>query len=76
MENKTYDALKKVALVYLPALVTFVGTVGTALNWSYTGLAVTVITALDTALGTCLGISANKYNSNDTEQQQPSRKGE
>ena len=62
LSNKQYDFLKIIALKILPAIGTFVGTVGTALNWELTGITVTIITAFDAMLGTMLGISTNSYN--------------
>ena len=62
LSNKQYDFLKLIALKVLPALGAFVGTVGTALNWEFTAIAVTIITAFDTMLGTMLGVSSANYN--------------
>lgn len=62
MDNKTYDILKWVAMIVLPAAATFVGVVGKALNWEFTEITVVVITATGTFLGTVLGVSAAKYN--------------
>lgn len=55
--DKVYDILKWVGLVALPAIATFVGTVGTACGWEFTGITVTVITAAGTLVGTLLGVS-------------------
>lgn len=57
LPDKTYNILKWVGLVALPAVATFVGTVGTAVNWEQTGIAVTVITATGTLVGTLLGVT-------------------
>ncbi|WP_313627503.1 phage holin [Enterococcus italicus] len=62
LDNKQYDFLKLIALKILPAIGTFVGTVGTALNWEFTAITVTIITAFDAMLGTMLGISTDSYN--------------
>ena len=56
--DKAYDILKWVGLIVLPAVATFVGTVGTAAGWVETDLAVTVITAVGTLIGAVLGASA------------------
>ena len=61
MSNKTYDILKWVAITVLPALAALVGTIGTATNWAHTGITVVVITALDTFLGTLVGVSSVNY---------------
>lgn len=55
--DKVYNILKWVGLVALPAIATFVGTVGTAVEWAPTAIAVTVITAAGTLVGTLLGVS-------------------
>ena len=55
--DKVYDVLKWVGLVALPAIATFVGTVGTAVEWEPTAIAVTVITAAGTLVGALLGVS-------------------
>lgn len=65
LSNKQYDFLKIIALKILPAIGTFVGTVGTALNWEFTAIVVTIITAFDTMLGTMLGVSSANYNKGD-----------
>ncbi len=62
MKNKTYDILKWVAITVLPAIAALVGTIGTATSWEHTGITVVVITALDTFLGTLIGVSSINYN--------------
>ena len=61
MQNKTFDTLKWVATIVVPALATLVGVVGKAVNWEYTDITVIIITALGTFLGTVLGISNRTY---------------
>lgn len=55
--DKVYNILKWVGLVAIPAIATFVGTVGQAVDWDQTTLAVTVITALGTLVGALLGVT-------------------
>lgn len=55
--DKAYNILKWAGLVALPATATFVGTIGTACNWEFTGIAVTVITATGTLVGSLIGVS-------------------
>ena len=57
LPDKAYNILKWVGLVALPAVGTFVGTVGTAVNWELTTIAVTVITAAGTLVGALLSVS-------------------
>lgn len=61
IDNKTYDVLKYIALTVLPALAVFVGVIGQAIGWDQTALAVTIITAFDTFLGSLLKVSTNNY---------------
>ena len=61
LSNKTYDILKFIALIVLPAIATLVGTLGNIWDWSYTNQIVPSITAIDVFLGAILGISSIKY---------------
>ncbi|MBR3330648.1 MAG: holin [Mogibacterium sp.] len=62
LPDDVYNVLKYIALYVLPALATFVGTVGIAVGWESTGIAVTIITATATFIGGLIGISAVNYN--------------
>ena len=64
MSNKTYDILKFIAQVVLPALTTFYGVLGATLNIPYTQEVITIAVAFDTMLGTILGISSRNYYKN------------
>lgn len=57
LPDKAYNILKWVGLVALPAVATFVGTVGTAVEWPMTTIAVTVITAAGTLVGALIGVT-------------------
>lgn len=57
LPDKVYNVLKWVGLVALPAVATFVGTVGTAAEWPMTTIAVTVITAAGTLVGALIGVT-------------------
>ena len=57
LPDKAYNILKWVGLVVLPAVATFVGTVGTAVEWPMTTIAVTVITAAGTLVGALIGVT-------------------
>lgn len=60
--NKTYDILKWIAMVAIPALTTFYGVIGATCNIPFTQEVLTIAVAFDTMLGTLLGISTNNYN--------------
>ena len=61
MSNKTYDVLKWVAMLFLPALTTFYGIIGNVWGLPYTEQVVETIAAIDGLLASCLGISTIKY---------------
>lgn len=60
LTNNVYDILKFIATVGLPAFTTLVGTIGTQLGYEMTTVIV-ILTALDTFLGTLLGLSGVSY---------------
>ena len=61
MSNKTYDILKWITLVFLPALTTFVGVILNCFNIEYTDIVLTIMIVFDTFLGSLLGISNINY---------------
>ena len=62
LTNKTYDVLKWVALVLLPALGTLYFALAGIWGFPYGEQIVGTITAIDTFLGVILGISTMQYN--------------
>lgn len=62
MNNKVYDILKNVAMYWLPALGTLYFTLASIWGLPYGEQVVGTITAIDTALGAILGLSAASYN--------------
>ncbi len=60
-KNKTYDKLKTICLIILPALATFYGSLGQIWGFPMTEQVVLTITAFDTFIGACLGISNINY---------------
>ena len=61
MSNKVYDVLKWIAIVFLPALTTFVGVILSSLSVENSDIILTIMTAFGTFLGTILGVSNIKY---------------
>lgn len=61
LKNETYDLLKWIALVFLPALTTFIGVVMKCFNIEYTDIVLTIMVAFDTFLGAILGVSTSNY---------------
>ena len=68
LDNKTYDTLKYVALIALPALQVFWLTIGKIWDISYTLEIGATIGAVALLLGTLLGVSTrNYYDENQTQ---------
>lgn len=63
LKNETYDILKYIALVVLPALATLYLTLSAIWGLPYGEQIAGTITAIDTFLGVLLGVSSAKYNS-------------
>lgn len=61
MKNHHYDALKNIALLWVPALATFVNTVGMVWGIPYTNEVTATITALGVLIGAGLKVSSNNY---------------
>ena len=68
ISNKTYDVLKWIAMVVLPAIGTLYSLLAALWGFPYVEQIVGTITGVATCLGTVLGISSAKYNkTNNTE---------
>ena len=61
MNNQTYDILKRVAIIIVPALATFVNAVGIVWGIPHTNEVTATITAIGVFLGAALGISSKNY---------------
>ena len=64
MNDKTYDVLKWIAMIVLPAVATLYFTLASIWGLQYGEQVVGTITAVDTFLGALLGISNAKYKKN------------
>lgn len=62
LSNKTYDVLKWLVWVFLPALGVFLGVLGQTLGWENTDTALTILTAFTTFLGAITGVSNREFN--------------
>lgn len=67
LNDKVYDVLKWIALIFLPALAVLYGALAPTWNWFEPDKIVYTIVALDTFLGALLGISTIKYNQDQIE---------
>jgi hypothetical protein len=61
LSNKTYNVLKSVALVWLPALTGFYFVLSGILGFTHTAQVMTYLTAIDTCLGILLKASTDSY---------------
>lgn len=62
MSNKTYDLLKEIAQIWLPALATLYFTLASIWGFPYAEQIVGTISAIDVFLGAILKISTIQYN--------------
>ena len=67
LENKTYDILKFIAQIVLPALGTFYFAIASIWGLPYAEQIVGTISAVDVLLGALLGISTSNYNKEKAE---------
>lgn len=67
LDNKTYDVLKWIATIVLPALGTLYFALAGIWNFPFGEQIVGTITAIDTFLGVLLGISTATYNKDKAE---------
>lgn len=65
INNKVYDFLKYLAVVGLPALATFVFTVGPIWDFSHVDQIAKTIVAINTLLGALILLNQVKYNNSD-----------
>ena len=63
LDDRTYDRLKYIVLIVMPAFATFTGVLGLSFGWPDIDLIITIMTAVITLLGTVLGISSYNYDS-------------
>lgn len=54
MSNKIYDFLKYVAIIFMPALTTFVGVILNNIQYEHTDIVLNIMTGLATFLGAIL----------------------
>lgn len=65
MSNKTYDVLKYVTQIIIPALATLYFALAGIWGFPYGEQIVGTLTAIDTFMGVCLGISTHMYNNKE-----------
>lgn len=62
MSNKAYNICKWVLLIFVPAFITFLSTIGSMFDLEWMSVVVGVITAAASMFGGILQISTNYYN--------------
>lgn len=67
LKNETYDLLKWIAMIVLPALGTLYFALAAIWGLPYGEQIVGTITAIDAFLGALLGVSTSKYNKENGE---------
>ena len=61
LNSQTYDIVKWIVQVVMPALIVAIGTIGGAIQWEHTELTMTVLGAITTFMGASLGLSSAQY---------------
>ncbi|MCR4580954.1 MAG: phage holin [Bacilli bacterium] len=61
MSNKVYDVLKWITLVFMPALITLTGVILNCFNVQNADVILTIMTAVETFMGSLLGVSNINY---------------
>lgn len=61
MSNKVYDKIKYSLMIFVPALITLIGSLGQIYNFN-TEIIILTISAITTFIGTITGISSMNYN--------------
>lgn len=59
--DRTYDFFKWVAIYFIPSLATFIGVIGMSLQWEYTAIATTIISATGAFIAGCIRMSVSAY---------------
>ena len=67
LNSQSYDLIKWVVQVVMPALIVAIGTIGGAVAWEHTELTMTVLGAITTFLGASLGLSSAQYYKDEVE---------
>lgn len=66
MTNETYNKIKWIVMILLPALTSLVGGLGKAYGWDGTELAVTTLTLFTTFLGAITVKSSSNYHAENS----------
>lgn len=61
LSNRTYDILKALDLVWIPALTTFYVTIDSIFGWGFGDIVAKVSAAVCTLIGSLIGLSSSTY---------------
>ena len=67
LSSQTYDIIKWIVQVVMPALIVAIGTIGGTVGWEHTEMTMTILGAITTFLGASLGLSSAKYYKDETD---------
>ena len=67
LNSQTYDIIKWVVQVVMPALIVAIGTIGGTVGWEHTEMTMTILGAITTFLGASLGLSSANYYKDETD---------
>lgn len=62
LSNSTYDVLKWLVVLVIPALTTFYAVCDNVFGWGYAEIVTTISAAFCTCIGSIIGISTAQYN--------------
>lgn len=65
--NRTYDVLKWVNAIVIPAVITFILTVAKIVDWKDAVIVGGILNALNTLLGSILGVGNYQYKQTESE---------
>ena len=60
-ENRVYDVLKWICLIFLPAVAILYSAIDGVFGWGYTATVTTIISAIEAFIGSMIGISTKSY---------------
>ena len=69
-ENRVYDVLKWICLIFLPAVAVLYSAVDGVFGWDYTATVTTIISAIEAFIGSMIGISTKAYRREDNNAEQ------
>lgn len=66
-ENRVYDVLKWICLIFLPAVAVLYSAIDGVFGWGYTATVTTIISAIEAFIGSMIGISTKSYRKKNDE---------